>query len=175
MVRCESGGRRIERREDASVTDSQKIQWLFDRTQISEAVSRYPVSVDSRDWKLFRSIFTDEIEIFLGMATRSDRSLRKVKADDFTKVVTGVIESFSVTQHFLTEYHVEVNGDEAVSMNYMQARHFAPRERPSQPIWDVGGYYTYHLRRIGDQWKIPKYTLLLTWEINRPADLKIDL
>ena len=157
------------------MTDSQKIQLLFDRHQISEAISRYPVSIDSRDWKLFRSIFTDEIEVFLGMATRTDRSLRRVKADDFTKVVTEVITSFSVTQHFLTEYHIEVNGDDAVCVNYMQARHFPPQDRPAQPIWDLGGYSTYHLRRTGEGWIIPKYTLLITWETNRPADLKIDL
>jgi hypothetical protein len=157
------------------VTDSQKIQLLFDRTQISEAVSRYPVSIDSRDWKLFRSIFTDEIEIFLGMATRANQSLRRVKADDFTKGVTEVISSFSMTQHFLTEYHVEVNGDDAVCVNYMQARHFPPQDRPAQAIWDMGGYYTYHLHRTGHGWKIPKYTLHITWETNRPAGLKIDL
>jgi hypothetical protein len=33
--------------------------------------------------------------------------------------------------------------------------------------WDMGGYYTYNLVRTGDDWKIPKYTLTVTWEENR--------
>jgi SnoaL-like domain len=48
------------------MTDQEKLQMLFDRVQIGEAIHRYPVSIDSRDWKLFRSIFTDEIQVYLG-------------------------------------------------------------------------------------------------------------
>jgi len=36
----------------------------------------------------------------------------------------------------------------------------------------MGGYYTYHLVRTGHGWKIPKYTLAITWEQNRPLDFR---
>jgi len=36
------------------MTDAERLQWLVDREQIRETVYRYPVAVDSRDWKLFR-------------------------------------------------------------------------------------------------------------------------
>jgi hypothetical protein len=107
-------------------------------------IHRYPVSIDSRDWKLFRSIFTD--------GPPADKpSLRTVRADKFTEQVTGVISRFAVTQHFLTDYHIEVNGNDAVCMSYMQARHF----NQGQPTWDMVGYYTYNLVRTDDGWKIP--------------------
>ena len=157
------------------MTDTEKVRLLFDREQIRETVYNYPVSIDTRDWKLFRSIFTDEIEIFLGVAARSNRPLQWVKADDFTQTVTAVITSFSVTQHMLSDYHIEVKGDEASCLCYMYARHFPPQDRPAQAIWDLGGHYIYHLKREGDGWKIPKYKLIVTWETNRPTDLKIDL
>jgi hypothetical protein len=50
----------------------------------------------------------------------------------------------------------------------MQARHF----NEGQPTWDMGGYYTYNLVRTGDSWKIPKYTLTVTWEENRPPHFR---
>jgi hypothetical protein len=156
------------RKGDYTVTDQEKLQILFDRTQIGEAIHRYPVSIDSRDWKLFRSIFTDEIQVYLGPPT-DKLNLRTVSADKFTEQVTRIISRFAVTQHFLTDYHVEVNGNEAVCVSYMQARNF----KPGQPTWDMGGYYTYHLVRTGDGWKIPKYTLTVTWEENRPSDFKL--
>jgi len=150
------------------MTDSEKLQWLVDRMQIGEHIHRYPVSIDTRDWKLFRSIFSDEIQVYLGPPLKETK-LRTVSADNFTEQVTGVISRFDVTQHFLTDYHVEVNANNAICVSYMQARHF----KQGQPTWDMGGYYTYHLVRSGDGWKIPKYTLTVTWEENRPADLRI--
>ncbi len=156
------------------MNDSAKIQLLLDREQIREAVYVYPVSIDMRDWKRFRSIFIDEIEILLKMAD-VQREPQRVNADEFTKLVAEVIESFSVTQHFLNDYKIEVNGDEAKCLLYMYARHMAPKHNPSQAIWDIGGYYEFHLKRTADGWKVPKYTLIGTWETNRPKGLKIDL
>jgi hypothetical protein len=150
------------------MNDSEKLQLLLDRAQIGEVIHRYPVSIDARDWKLFRSIFTDEIEVYLGSPIQMPK-LRTVSADEFTDQVTGVISRFDVTQHFLTDYHLEINGNDAMCVSYMQARHF----KQGQPTWDMGGYYTYHLIRVGESWKIPKYTLTVTWEENRPSDIRI--
>jgi hypothetical protein len=150
------------------MTDSETIRLLLDRMQISEVIHCYPVSIDSREWKRFRSIFTDEIQVYLG-PPRENPQLRTVSADKFTEQVIGVISRFDVTQHFLTDYHIEVNGNQAVCVSYMQARHF----KQGESTWDMGGYYTYHLIRDGNSWKIPRYTLTVTWEENRPADLRI--
>ena len=150
------------------MSDTETLQLLLDRTQIGEVIHRYPVSIDARDWKLLRSIFTDEIEVYLGPPIDRPK-MRTVSADKFTEQVTNIISRFDVTQHFLTDYHVEVNGSDAVCVSYMQARHF----KQGQPTWDMGGYYTYHLVRSADGWKIPRYTLTVTWEENRPTDVRI--
>ena len=116
------------------MTDSEKLQYLFDRIQIGEIVHRYPVAIDMRDWKLFRSIFTDEIEVYLGPPT-SNLRMRTVSADRFTERVTDIITRFDVTQHFLTDYHVEIDGNSARWLSYMQARHF----KRGHPTWDMYG------------------------------------
>jgi hypothetical protein len=139
------------------MTEIEKIHWLIDRERVRETVACYPVAIDSRDWKLFRSIFTDEIEVLLTVAQGADRPHQRVNADRFTESVTKVITSFAATQHFLTDYRVTVAGDTATCLSYMY------------------GYYEYHLKRSGNGWKIPKYSLIITWETNRPRDLAIDL
>src|ERR1700687_1442462 len=42
--------------------DDSKLQLLLDRAEISDVQLRYATGLDSRDWPLFRSCFTDEIE-----------------------------------------------------------------------------------------------------------------
>jgi hypothetical protein len=157
------------------MTDAERVRHLFDREQIRETVYRYPVSIDQHDWHQFRSIFADNIEVLLAMASRANRPYQRVDADRFTEMVKSVIESFAATQHFLNDYRIEINGDEALCHCYMYARHMPPPNKPSQAIWDIGGYYEFNLRRAGEGWKIPKYKLVGTWETNRPTDLKIDL
>ena len=68
------------------MTDSEKLQLLIDRAHIGELIHRYPVSIDARDWKLFRSIFTDEIQVYLGPPIDQPK-LRTVSADKFTEQV----------------------------------------------------------------------------------------
>jgi SnoaL-like domain len=134
------------------------------------------VAVDAHDWKLFRSIFTDEVEILLSVAARADRPHQVVNADKFTRATSKIMTaSFQITQHFLSDYHIEVDGNDATCLCYVQARHIPPKDKPGQEIWDIGGYYTFQLKRTGDGWKIRKYTGIITWEINRPRDLTIDL
>jgi len=63
------------------MTDSEKLQLLFDRVQLSEAVNRYPVTIDTRYWKGFRAIFTDEIDARNRVAARYQELL-----DEFVTV-----------------------------------------------------------------------------------------
>ena len=42
--------------------DEDQLQFLLDRAAISDVQLRYATGVDTRDWRLFRSCFTDEIE-----------------------------------------------------------------------------------------------------------------
>lgn len=154
------------------MNDSEKIQLLIDRMEIGELVHRYPVSIDSRNWTLFESIFTERIKVCLGPASR-EPVYRDITAAAFTSDVTRIISQFAVTQHFLTDYHVEMDGGRALCSCYMQARHFNSDGAGGQAIWDMGGYYDYNLIKTAAGWKIDQYKLAITWELNRPPGLKI--
>jgi 3-phenylpropionate/cinnamic acid dioxygenase small subunit len=155
------------------MSDQEKLQLLLDRMEITELVHCYATGVDSRDWKLFRSIFTDEIEVWLGSASGAPAVLRRVTADRFTERASRIIGRFAVTQHLLSNHRIEVKGDAATCVVYMQARHFPRKEEADPAVWDIGGYYTPHLARTAEGWKIAKYTLTVTWTENTPPDIQL--
>lgn len=150
----------------------QRLQHLTDRAEITELVHRYGAAADSRDWNSMRSMFTDEIEVWLGRHGQSPQ-LRRVSADRFTGSGDKILGRFSITQHVLTDKHIEIIGDEAICICDMQARHFKKPEDPDQKIWDIGGFYSFYLTRTAQGWKVRKYTLNITWSENPPSDIKI--
>jgi len=151
----------------------EKLQLLSDRTEISELIHRYGAAADQKDWKLMRSMFTDEIEVWLGRHGQQPAQLRRVSADRFTASGDKVLGRFSVTQHVLTDKHIEITGDTAVCICDMQARHFKKPDDLAQKVWDIGGYYTFYLTRTNGFWKVAKYTLNITWSENTPPDMKM--
>jgi hypothetical protein len=144
------------------------LQLLLDRMAITELIHCYATGVDTGDWQLFRSIFTEDIEVWLGSAA-AEVPLRRVNADAFTERVSRTIGRFAVTQHLLSNHRITVQGDAAACIVYMQARHFPRPEEAHQAVWDIGGYYTHHLIRTAAGWKITQYTLTVTWTENTPS------
>ena len=41
--------------------DQKKLQLLYDRMEIIDTINRYATSVDTRDWDLFLTCYTDEM------------------------------------------------------------------------------------------------------------------
>ncbi len=66
--------------------DDAKLQLLIDRAEIGDVQLRYATGLDSRDWTLFRSCFTDEIG-----ATRS----RQVESTEVSHCGTSSVQFFA--------------------------------------------------------------------------------
>jgi hypothetical protein len=152
------------------MTDQEKLQVLLDRVEISEVVYNYATGVDSKDEKLFRSIWADEITVDgVGGPFGPQSKPATLSADKWASIIIRRISKYAVTQHMLTNPKIEVNGDQAKCVVYMQARHFVPGWQPGQPIYDMGGYYTHDLVRTASQgWRIKSYCLHVLWHINPP-------
>jgi hypothetical protein len=149
-----------------------KIQLVTDRAEIADLVHRYGTGADRKDWKFMRSMFTDEIEVWLGRAGQPIE-FRRVSADKFTSGGDKVLGRFLVTQHTLTTNRIDVTGDNAVCLCDMQARHFKKPDDAEQKPWDIGGYYTFYLKRTDSGWRVAKYSLNITWSENTPAGFKL--
>ena len=103
---------------------TQRLQTLEDRTAISELMYRYGMSIDSRDWPALRSCFADEMEIDLAGTPYGGGKLIAMSGDQWLASIERIVSQFAVTQHMISPYHIKVDGDRAVCLAYLQARHF---------------------------------------------------
>ena len=139
---------------------------LVDRAAISDVVHAYATGLDRRDWKLFRSIFMDTIEMnFRSVGLRSGNYDAERWVADARRLFAG----FKATQHTSTNHVHDLRGDEASCVSNMQAEHVVEIDAdegidPAADRWTIGGYYENGLVRTRDGWKLAKVTLNVTWQ-----------
>ena len=143
-----------------------EVEHLIERAAISDVVHAYATGLDRRDWTLFRSIFTDTIEMdFRSVGLRAVR----YDADDWVRDAKRLFAGFEATQHTSTNHVFDLRGDEATCTSNMQATHFIASE-PNDDIedgdncWTIGGYYVNQLARSSRGWKLAQVTLNVTWQ-----------
>jgi 3-phenylpropionate/cinnamic acid dioxygenase small subunit len=134
--------------------EHKELQVLLDKQAIQETAVCYAAGADQRRWNLWEEIFTDPIELFLSPRSQETRKISRAKWIELEK---GIVESYAATHHALSNFLIEVNGDQAVCQVYVQARHFV-KDTDSH---DGYGYYTFHLIRTGAGWKINQYGITL--------------
>ncbi len=72
-----------------------KLQRLLDCAAISDVVHAYATGLDRRDWVLYRSIFTDEIEMdFRSVGIRAG----SYRADDWVRDAARLFVGFAATR-----------------------------------------------------------------------------
>jgi 3-phenylpropionate/cinnamic acid dioxygenase small subunit len=147
-----------------SAIDS-KLQALLDRAEISEIVIRYATGVDQRDWQLFKTCFTEEIEANLeNTPVGAAFGTRVLPVDQWVSAVSNGISDYTTTLHYSTNHRIELGQDTANCSSYMEAFHFWPDEAGRPNTFKVGGYYQYVFVRTGLGWKISKCKITVTWQ-----------
>ncbi len=147
------------------------LQLLLDRAEISDVVHRYATGLDRRDWELFRSIFTDEIEMDFRSVGIPPGTF---KADQWVEDAKTLFAGFGATQHVSSNHVHDVRGAGATCVSYMKAEHFVA-DVEGEDRWTIGGYYTNELVRTPDGWKIHKLTLTVTWSRGNPEIARVAL
>lgn len=137
----------------------QKVTWLYERAQIEQTILKYATAADLRDWDLLKSILADELDVDF---TTSGGPAMTLTSDQYVGQVTSLIPGFDVTQHQLTNFVINIDGDTADTVVYMQAEHIV-MEDGQQIDRAVGGYYTHKLKKIDGAWKICSLKLTATW------------
>lgn len=141
------------------------LKMLLDERAISRLLCNYARGVDTRNWPLYESVFADQIEI--DYTSWQADALGTVARDQFVAMGKSIF-GFESTQHIITNHMIDVKGDEADIVAYMQAQHFLPNNRGENTL-TMGGFYTHHLVRKADGWKIDKAKLTITWLTGNPA------
>ena len=131
-----------------------------ERIDVAEVVYAYATGVDSRDWALYRSIFTDEVEV--DFSSWDGRPAARMRADDWVAGVKPLFTALDATQHSMMNPRVTIEGERATCVMYMQAAHFL-REAGGDPEFTIGGYYTDRLVKTASGWKLAAVKLTVMW------------
>lgn len=122
---------------------------MDDKEQIVEVLIRYATGIDSKDWPLLRSCWTDEIDVDYQQLGRF------TSADAITEMMTRLHENMGPTYHQMSNFVINVNdaGDRASVRSYVHAvLMLAPGDSTN---WvDAVGHYDDVLVRTPDGWRI---------------------
>ncbi|GHF50257.1 3-phenylpropionate/cinnamic acid dioxygenase small subunit [Amycolatopsis bartoniae] len=134
---------------------------LYDRAEISDVQLRYATGTDSRDWELFRSCFTDEVEV--DFSEGFGQPVVRLNADDWVQSTAPRMESFTATHHMITNLAITFDGDDhATCVAYLRATHHLPNNTGDSDQ-TVYGYYTNRFERTASGWRIAGLKLTTRW------------
>ena len=147
-----------------------QLEELLDRAAVVDLVSNYATGLDARDWILWRGVFLDEV--LFDLESWSSRKPQLLETDRVVKSQARIFSELSVTQHFIGNHRVTLNGDNARCLAHMRAEHWintnaeAQAEKESEDArtkrYTMFGYYDHKLIRTGTGWKIAEMQLNVT-------------
>ncbi|MBE9040084.1 nuclear transport factor 2 family protein [Oscillatoriales cyanobacterium LEGE 11467] len=132
---------------------------LADRLKIIETIDGFGMAIDLRDWQKFRSLFADAVEFDYSSIGEVAGTLHP---DEIVNTARNDLGGFQATQHMMANHQVNLAGDRATCLAHVRAQHFLPNDR-SEPIFEMGGYYTAGLIRINSDWKIQRWKFSVLW------------
>lgn len=159
-----------------------QLQEIVDRQKIYDVLTRYCRALDRCDVELMKSVYWED-----GF---DDHGVFAGNAQEFAEFIVREIQAwFEVTQHTISNVHMELDGDVAYTEAYLTAYHRVKGER--RKLEDVfgptylakfgfdattaphdfvfGGRYVDRLEKRGGVWRIAKRTVVMDWNINQPT------
>ena len=134
---------------------------LQDKLEIHELLARYARGIDTRDWPLYRSVFTEDATI--------DYTSAGAMAGSADEVAAALEQSFAhlpMSQHYITNIEVDLDGDRA----HVVAMFFNPMQLPGfEEQSACGGFYHHDMVRTPDGWKSERLVEENLWFVNRPG------
>jgi SnoaL-like domain len=162
-------------------TLEEQVRNLADRAEITDLIGKYCYGMDSRNWKLYRSIYTDEIEVDFvqynpatddrpawesrdGWNDLFDPPLGIVKADDWVRGLKLMFDHLPQSQHIKTpiSFDFSDDGNHCEVLSVMQGKHWGPTPT-GEPIQAVIGYYQDKFVRTEDGWRMCSLKELVHW------------
>lgn len=127
-------------------------QLIADRIALQDVMLRYAAGIDERDMDLYRSCFTDDVEV-LGFGDETING-----ADAWVDYVKTALEQYGLTQHMLGPQLATVNGDTAHTRSDLQALHYL-KDAPTTTVTRWATFRT-DMRRVHGEWKIFRHRLV---------------
>lgn len=133
---------------------------VADRLDIIETCTRMGWYIDQREWESLGDVFSDEVK--LDYTSLNGGEPGTVTSKELVTAWSGLLGNFAATQHLLSNFLVDVQGDTAVTTAMFQATHRMPNEHGG-PLWTLGGTYRIDLERTPGGWRINGIVMTTTW------------
>lgn len=123
----------------------------MDKLQLLEAVNRFFMAVDNRDWEQVKTAMHPTILLdYTSMAGGEPATLTPEQiTDSWKKLLPG----FDATHHQLGNYIVETADEKANVLCYGTAAHYLKNDSGNH-LWTVAGTYAIELSLLSGIWKI---------------------
>ena len=143
------------------------IEHVVNRIEITDFFSRYARAVDTRDWDLYRTLFTADAHIDYSSSGGSVGNL-----EETVSFLSKALDMFEMSQHLVTNIEVlEKEGNKADVLALFNN----PMRLKGGEIWFVGGRYRHELIRSDAGWKSRKLVEETLWFDRSPfGDLTKD-
>ena len=133
---------------------------MSDEADIAALLNRYARAVDTQDWELYRSVFTDDAVIDYSSAGQPVGSPNEI-VEYFSQAFTAI----PWTMHYITNIEADIDQDTAK----VRAMFYNPMQLPGMTEQSAcGGYYFHELVRTPDGWRSLHLREENLWFINRP-------
>jgi len=137
------------------------VQELHDKLEIYELLARYARGVDSKDWELYKSVFTADAFI-----DYSSAGAAAGPRDEVAAWLGEVFKTIGMTQHFVTNVEIDLDGDRAK----VRAMFYNPMQLPGMTeLSSCGGNYHHDLVRTPEGWKSERLVEENLWFVNPPG------
>jgi hypothetical protein len=144
-----------------------RVQWLVDRTEISDLLLAYARCVDTKQWDTFVGLFTPDA--VLEYPWEGEWS-KHVGHEDLAAKLDHSFSRYWATQHMSSNHQIAIDGDTASTTSYLHSAHMRDPE-DQQDHWDVGGWYRCDLRRTPEGWRFTHLVLDVVWQTSGVADI----
>jgi hypothetical protein len=135
------------------------VQELLDRADVSAVLHRYCRAIDTKDWALLESCFTEDMEADF----RSFAGRETVKGQEpWLAAIRSSMAGMDATQHLSGNHNAQIDGDRATLRADIQAVHILHDARGDSE-YTVGGWYDIEFTRAPEGWRIHRYSLTVSW------------
>ena len=132
-----------------------------DRLEIHEQLARYARGVDTEDWDLWRSVFTEDAHLDYSSAGAAVGS-----RDEVAAWLEAGMRTVPIKMHYITNVEVAFDGDRAK----VRAMFYNPMQLPGvEGMSACGGYYHHDFVRTPEGWKSERLVEENVWFVNRPG------
>jgi uncharacterized protein (TIGR02246 family) len=134
---------------------------MSDEQQIAALLYRYARAVDTKDWELYRSVFTDDAVI-----DYSSAGIPAGSRDEIAELFGSAFTAIPWSMHYITNIEADVQGDTA----RVRAMFYNPFQLDGMSeMSSCGGFYFHELVRTPDGWRSCHLREDNVWFVNRPG------